>query len=74
MLPTRIVGAEFSTIFASATRKNTEAEAKRQYANHMTVIDQLLWHLGSVVAVDGCVTKRTKTKPKESAAGVPSVT
>jgi hypothetical protein len=60
-----IVAEEFSTIFANATRKNnanTEADAKRQYANHVTVIDQLLWHLGSEIAVDGCVSKRIRKK------------
>jgi hypothetical protein len=70
------VAAEFSAIFASAKRKNrtiTEADAKRQYANHMTVIDQILWHLGSLVAVEGCITKRTKEKPTKSAVSVKSV-
>jgi branched-subunit amino acid permease len=65
-----IVAEEFSTIFTNATRKNnanTEADAKRQYANHMTVIDQLLWHLGSEIAVDGCVSKRIrKNREKKS--------
>jgi hypothetical protein len=56
-----MVAAEFSAIFANAKRKNktiTEADAKRQYANHMTVTDQILWHLGSLVAVAGCITRR----------------
>ena len=60
-----IVAEEFSTIFANATRKNsanTEEDARRQYANHMTVIDQLLWHLGSEIAVVGCVSKRVRKK------------
>ena len=60
-----ILAVEFSTIYANATRKNnsnTEADAKRQYANHMTVIDQMLWHLGSDIAVEGCITKRVKKK------------
>lgn len=54
---------EFSAIFGSTTQKTsavTEADAKRQYANHMTLIDQLLWHLGGDVAVAGCLTKRIR--------------
>jgi hypothetical protein len=63
-----IVAAEFSAIFASAKRKNktiTEANAKSQYANHMTVIDQILWHLGSSVAVDECIAKRANKKQQQ---------
>ncbi|MFZ1010993.1 MAG: hypothetical protein WAN65_29410, partial [Candidatus Sulfotelmatobacter sp.] len=59
-----IIGEEFSKIFDGAPRKNsgsiTQEDAKRQYANHVTVIDQLLWHLGSEVPIEGCLTKRIR--------------
>jgi len=61
-----IIKKEFSSIFGGATRQNasiTEANAKNQYGNHMTVIDQILWHLGSDIAVDGCNTKKARKRP-----------
>jgi hypothetical protein len=60
------VSKEFSLIFSGTTRQDvstTEANAKNQYGNHMTVVDQILWHLGSDIAVEGCVTKKDRKKP-----------
>jgi hypothetical protein len=61
----KFVAQEFSLIFSGAKRQDasiTEANAKNQYGNHMTVIDQILWHLGSDIAVEGCVTKTDRKK------------
>jgi hypothetical protein len=76
----KIIAEEFAAIFESAAQKNSaikKDDAERQYANHMTVIDQLLWHLGSEVPVAECLTdrirkKRPKKESPESTAGVKS--
>jgi hypothetical protein len=57
---------EFGKIFDGVPRKSggsiTEQDARSQYANHITVIDQLLWHLGSEIPLEGCITKRVRKK------------
>jgi hypothetical protein len=67
----QIISEEFDTIFDSATRQNdaiTKEDAARQYANHITVIDQILWHLGGDVPVEECLTPKTeKMETKKSA-------
>jgi hypothetical protein len=68
-----IISAEFDTIFDGATRQVatiTEEDAKRQYGNHITVIDQILLHLGSAVRVKECITTK---KPATSVASVKSL-
>jgi hypothetical protein len=63
------VAREFSAIFSGAKRQDasiSEANARNQYGNHMTVIDQLLWHLGSDIAVEGCVTKKDRKRRQEN--------
>jgi hypothetical protein len=69
------IGGEFSKIFESAHQKNggaiTEEDAKSQYANHITVIDQLLWHLGSEIPLEGCITKRSTKKKTARETPVP---
>lgn len=58
----KLILEEFDTIFDSATRQNdaiTKEDAASQYANHITVIDQILVHLGSAVPVEGCLVKKT---------------
>jgi hypothetical protein len=59
----QIVTREFDKIFSSATQQNggvSKEDAAKQYANHMTVIDQMLWHLGGAIPVDGCYTLTVK--------------
>jgi hypothetical protein len=49
----QLIGDEFSDIFDAATQNekaSVKEAAKRQYANHITVIDQLLWHLGKEIS------------------------
>jgi len=62
----KIISEDFGKIFEDAPRKNSTSikkkDAERQYANHMTVIDQLLWHLGSEVQVEECLTKRIRKR------------
>jgi hypothetical protein len=58
----KIISEEFDRIFESATRQNdsiTKEDSARQYANHITVIDQTLWHLGGDVPVEECLTPKT---------------
>jgi hypothetical protein len=76
----KIISEEFDTIFDSATRQNdaiTKEDAASQYANHITVIDQLLVHLGGAVPVEGCLIKKTgkngTKKPAKSVVSVKSV-
>jgi hypothetical protein len=71
-----IVAAEFDTIFDGATRQVTtitKEDAKRQYGSHVTVIDQILLHLGSAVRVKECIIKKTTKKPATSIASVKSL-
>jgi hypothetical protein len=74
-----IISEEFDTIFDSATRQTaiTKEDAAHQYANHITVIDQILVHLGGAVPVEGCLIKKTGKKGTkklvESVASVKSV-
>jgi len=59
----QIILGEFDTIFDSAERKGpaiTKENAARQYANHITVIDQILVHLGGTVPVEECLKKTGK--------------
>ncbi len=61
----KFVAKEFGAIFGNVAQASTitEADARNQYANYMTVIDQILWHLGSDVAVEECLTKKVRKKP-----------
>lgn len=72
-----IISEEFDAIFDSATRQVaaiTKEDAARQYANHITVIDQVLWHLGGAVPVEGCLIMKTKkASARKSAKSVASV-
>jgi hypothetical protein len=75
-----IILEEFDTIFDSAKRQVpaiTKENAARQYANHITVIDQILVHLGGAVPVEGCLNKKTgkkgTKKPAKSVVSVKSV-
>ena len=75
-----IILEEFDTIFDSAKRQVpaiTKENAARQYANHITVIDQILVHLGGTVPVEGCLNKKTgkkgTKKPVKSVVSVKSV-
>ena len=59
----KIISEEFDTIFDSAKRQNAankKGDAARQYANHITVIDQILYHLGGAVPVDKALTKKAR--------------
>lgn len=76
----KIISEEFDAIFDSATRQNdaiTKEYATRQYANHITVIDQILWHLGGDVPVEVCLAPKTRKKgakkPAKSVASVESL-
>jgi hypothetical protein len=71
-----IVATEFDTVFDGATRQIatiTREDAKRQYGNHITVIDQILLNLGSAVRVKECIDKKTAKKPAESVTSVKSL-
>jgi hypothetical protein len=73
----KIISEEFDAIFDGAARQVTaitKEDAERQYANHITVIDQILWHLGGAVPVKEClIVKPTKTAAKKPATSVASV-
>jgi hypothetical protein len=63
-----IILEEFDTIFDSAKRQVagiTKENAARQYANHITVIDQILVHLGGIVPVEGCLEKAGRKAAKK---------
>jgi hypothetical protein len=75
----KIVAEEFDTIFSGAEQQNggvVKQDAANQYANYMTVIDQMLWHLGGAIPVDGCYTltakKKSATKSTKSVTSVRS--
>ena len=61
---------EFDSIFDGSTRQVraiTKEDAARQYANHITVIDQVLWHLAGAVPVEECLivnTRKTSAKAR----------
>jgi hypothetical protein len=64
----KIVAEDFGSIFDGVpTMPGTsikKEDAEQQYANHITVIDQLLWHLGNDVPVADCLKKRVGTTKK----------
>ena len=59
----KIISEEFDRIFDSAKRRDAgtrKEDAARQYANHITAIDQILYHLGGAVPVDKALTKKAR--------------
>lgn len=60
------ISEQFSDIFDAAAphgHASSKEDAKRQYANHVTVIDQLLWHLGDETAIEECLAPVGRRNP-----------
>lgn len=59
-----IVTREFEAIFNSTrqTEVGSMQFAREQYSHHMTVIDQILWHLGGAIPLDGCFSRSREKK------------